>query len=354
MKNRPRPSREFFQTLLASAQGRADVRLLQKEPLERFLDLVLDVVTAEPACVEWEPREMVVVGDTHGDYRSTNSILDTYPSTPLVFLGDYSGRSREKFDDIRNCLLVFVAKLLTRDRILLLRGNHDDEMVSSENGLLRSLREMLGAADGEAVWKKFTAIFHQLPVCLVMKDLIVLHGALPRVGTLDEIRGIPKGTPFVDQPLLTQVLWNDVTTQDRIADSERCPGALVYGPVTMKDLLVAVGRKVLIHGHNYAAKGVGCDGADICLYTCETYFYLPLGTTADPADVQVPLPGNIIAHYDGQETIGIRALPAFHLGEVPLFEVRVPPDGPPSAAPVSSLRATLFRSLHDRFKHKSP
>ncbi len=352
MENRPRPSREFFETLLACAQGRAELGLLQKEPLERFLDLVLDVVAAEPSCIEWEPREMVVVGDTHGDYRSTNHLLDAYPSTPLVFLGDYSGRSQEKFDDIRNCLLVFVAKLLTRDRIILLRGNHDDEFVSSENGLLRSLREMLGAADGEAVWKKFTAIFHQLPVSLVMKDLIVLHGALPKVGTLDEIRRIPKGTPFVDQPLLTQVLWNDVTTQDRVADSERCPGALIYGRTTLQELLAAVGRKVLIHGHNYAAKGVGCDGADICLYTCETYFYLPLGTPGDPADVQTPVPGNLIAHYDGQETIAIRALPAFHLGEVPLHEVRVPADGPPSASPVSSLWSSLFRTLHARCKPK--
>ncbi|RCK75779.1 MAG: Serine/threonine protein phosphatase catalytic subunit [Candidatus Ozemobacter sibiricus] len=343
-------SRAFFEQLLDGAQGKADVATLPWEPLSQFLEQVLAIVAAEPALIEWAPRATVVVGDTHSDVQTSNAVLDAYPSTPLIFLGDYSGRCQTRFDDVRNCLLLFVAKFLNRQQLILLRGNHEDEHVCSDNGLRQSLREIYGSSLGESAWRQFVAIFHQLPLAVSMGDLIILHGALPQVASLDELRRLPKGGSFCDHPLITQILWNDVSTRDALVENERCPGSLVYGRTTLSELLAAVGKKVLIHGHNFSAKGVGADGADICLYTCTTYFYLPRGGPSDPTDVQMPVPGNLLAHYDGQETIEVRTMPAFHLGEIPLLQVTIPRDGPPHATYLHSWRSNLFHFFHERGK----
>jgi len=352
MKNILSIPKEILQGFLLFSQGKEDPKALKVTHLMEFLDLVLDVVSAEPTVIEWEPKETIVVGDTHCDVHSSNTILDSYPATRLVFLGDYTGRTIDPFDDIRNVLLLFLEKLLSKDRIVLLRGNHEDEQICGTNGFLLSLQELFGPKEAKTLWKKFVQVFHQLPLAVSMKDIIILHGGLPKGAGLEEIRAIQRGNSFCDNSIMTQILWNDISVKDVLVESDRCSGAYTYGKTALEEYLRMVDKKVLIHGHYYSGKGVGCDGQSICLYTCEAYFYLPRGTPGDEADAQIPVPGNVIAHYDGGKKIEIRTLSAFCLGEIPFVSVEIPSEGRPKVIPQESFQTSIFRFLFEKFKQK--
>lgn len=75
-----------------------------------------------------------VVGDIHAQYQDLNRLFDLIgrvPEEKLMFLGDYVDRGPQGIEVL---ILLFCLKIRYRDRIFLLRGNHETPSVNKIYG----------------------------------------------------------------------------------------------------------------------------------------------------------------------------------------------------------------------------
>ena len=153
----------------------------------------------EPKLIRLPSRgRAVFVGDTHGDLDATKKVLRRYlkPSYRIVFLGDYVDRGEESEENLR---LLLETKLEHPEDITLLAGNHEGFMVRKFypanywESLPEGQREMLGR------------LFSTFPLAATSSNgLLALHGALPELGSLEEINEVKPGD---DQ--WERMIWGD-------------------------------------------------------------------------------------------------------------------------------------------------
>ena len=145
----------------------------------------------------------VFVGDTHGDLDATKKVLRRYlkPSYRIVFLGDYVDRGEESEENLQ---LLLETKLEHPGDITLLAGNHEGFMVKKFypanywEFLPEGRREILGR------------LFSTFPLAATSSNgLLALHGALPELGSLNEINQVKPGD---DQ--WERMIWGDFVERD--------------------------------------------------------------------------------------------------------------------------------------------
>lgn len=104
------------------------------EDADRLLDRLEDEVPSHRGFVRIDvpgAREAVVIGDTHGDWRSTEAavarFLDSPPDRMLIGLGDYVDRAPDDCGEgsVANALYLLAVAASYPDRVFLLRGNHE-------------------------------------------------------------------------------------------------------------------------------------------------------------------------------------------------------------------------------------
>ena len=199
-----------------------------KEPYYKVLDLRYTR----------EDRRVVVIGDTHCDYRSLAGIMkklalssyDYFENAYFIFLGDYLDRGLILFEYL--LLLVNIKKLLG-DRCIFLKGNH--ELIYYDAGS-RELESLVYPADScptlnnycggdKEFLEKFGNYFSQLPYYLLLKtynstDLLV-HGGIAR-DTYADLFTISHETGEMllatDESLrpriLDNMIWSDPRNED--------------------------------------------------------------------------------------------------------------------------------------------
>ena len=162
------------------------------EPYYKILDLRY----------ETRDRRVVVIGDTHCDFKSLTGILeklslssyDYFEDAYFVFLGDYLDRGRILFE---NLAVLMGLKQLLGERCIFLKGNHELIEYNASRGILESrvypadscptLNEYCGT-DKEFL-RKFADYFSNLPRYVLLKtrrgtDLLV-HGGIARDAYMD-------------------------------------------------------------------------------------------------------------------------------------------------------------------------
>jgi predicted MPP superfamily phosphohydrolase len=153
----------------------------------------------EPRLIRLPSRgKAVFVGDTHGDLDATKKVLRRYlkPSYRIVFLGDYVDRGEQSEENLQ---LLLETKLKHPEDITLLAGNHEGFVVRKFypanywESLPEGQREMLGR------------LFSTFPLAATSSNgLLALHGALPELGSLEEINQVKPGD---DQ--WERMIWGD-------------------------------------------------------------------------------------------------------------------------------------------------
>jgi len=165
-----------------------------------------DLFITEPTLLELSPP-FTICGDVHGQYFDLLRIFEFGgypPDTNYLFLGDYVDRGTQSIETI--CLLL-AYKLKYPDKIFLLRGNHESELINKIYGFFDECKRRYNVK----LWKGFTDTFNVLPICaLISESILCMHGGLsPDLVSLDQIREIRRPIEIPDKGLLCDLLWSD-------------------------------------------------------------------------------------------------------------------------------------------------
>lgn len=121
--------------------------------------------------------QIIVIGDLHGSLHSTIrnlwrlvalGYLDTQfkilkKNTYIVFTGDFVDRGRYSVECLYTLMKI---KSANWKQVFLLRGNHENQMISRNYGLYAELRIKYGSDSAERLFKDIMHFYHFLPVVL--------------------------------------------------------------------------------------------------------------------------------------------------------------------------------------------
>eukprot|EP01068_Selenidium_serpulae_P005455 Selendium_serpulae@DN4032_c0_g1_i2.p1 len=151
---------------------------------------------------------ITVVGDIHGqfyDLKELFRIAGKAPETNFLFLGDYVDRG---YYSVESVSLVLALKIRYRDRVCIIRGNHESRQITQVYGFYDECLRKYGSAN---VWRYFTDLFDCLPLGALIEDKIFCpHAGLsPSIDSLDFVRRIDRFTEVPHEGPMCDLLWSD-------------------------------------------------------------------------------------------------------------------------------------------------
>ena len=173
---------------------------------------------------------VIIVGDLHGDLETLQKIIqlffrDNYDQ--LLFLGDYVDRGAKQVEVVN---VLFYYKKLMPNKILLLRGNHEDPVINRQYGFYDEVR--LKFSNHRQIYRAYNRIFSKLPLAAITWNRIFcIHGGIPQdLEDINSINNLPTEEQQIENPITKQLLWND--PHKRVKEfkwSNRGPGVKRFG-----------------------------------------------------------------------------------------------------------------------------
>lgn len=160
----------------------------------------------------------------------------------FIFLAKLVAGVSKKTKNVANFILfnfslyIFFFQVRYRERITILRGNHESRQITQVYGFYDECLRKYGNAN---VWKYFTDLFDYLPLtALVDSQIFCLHGGLsPSIDSLDHIRALDRLQEVPHEGPMCDLLWSDPDDRGGWGISPRGAG-YTFGQVKTFSLLI--------------------------------------------------------------------------------------------------------------------
>ncbi|QLJ52229.1 MAG: serine/threonine-protein phosphatase 2A catalytic subunit [Candidatus Fermentimicrarchaeum limneticum] len=209
------------------------------------------------------PKEgkAILVGDIHSRPDCLRHILEETKFVErvqsgeklyLVFMGDYADRNQNVGDGIKSVGVVKALKGMFTNNVVILQGNHDNQILSLTPHEFPLELESKYGGDGTEIYLKYRKLFEQMPLAVKMENgIFVSHaGAASTVRSLSDVVNPSRATRI-------QMTWNDpdqyasgyVINSGRGFTQLDEDKAFVFGGDALDAFLGAVGSRVLVRAH---------------------------------------------------------------------------------------------------------
>ncbi len=229
---------------------------------QRFQGFFSDIGMISGQYINFQiPKNLVVVGDIHGDFFTLKKIMETIDflnylkneSNLLIFLGDYIDRGKYSLE-----VLLFLCRLKNShpNNVFMLRGNHESYNhfpFSSYDFYLKLLDKFEEST--EILYDNYILPFFEslFISCEINGFSILTHGGLPVIENSDFFKNYRFHLSAIlnNKPLLEEFLWNDprdFPNGKTWSFSNRGLGKY-FGIIVTNEWLSNLGCKFLIRGH---------------------------------------------------------------------------------------------------------
>jgi len=256
--------RYIEQLLRCEALPEADVKALCEKGKEVF---------SEESNVVPVKAPVTICGDIHGQFFDLLELFKMGgmpPDTNYLFMGDYVDRGHHGVETIT---LLLALKIRFRDRITLLRGNHESRQITQVYGFYDQCNRKYGNAN---VWKYFTELFDYLPLtAVVANQIFCLHGGLsPSIDTLDNIRSLNRIQEVPHEGPMCDLLWSDPEERHGWGPSFRGAGYL-FGQDVSEQFNHTNGLKMIARAHQLVMEGYSAahNGNVVTVFSAPNYCY---------------------------------------------------------------------------------
>lgn len=231
--------------------------LLESQPLRE--DEVIDLCAQAKDILQNEPNVLAVnipvtvIGDIHGQFSDLKELLaisgDT-PGTNFLFLGDYVDRG---YYSVESLCLVLALKIRWKDRVAIIRGNHESRQVTQVYGFYDECLRKYGSSK---VWQHFTDLFDFLPLSALIENVIFCpHAGLsPSIESLDNVRQINRRQEVPHDGPMCDLLWSDPDDRSGWGISPRGAG-FTFGKDVTEQFNAKNGLSLIIRAHQLVMEG---------------------------------------------------------------------------------------------------
>lgn len=262
--------REFYREEKEFIQKLSEGKVSNSEILE-ICEEVTEIFASEPFLLDLS-GEIVVVGDIHGQFFDLLNILRVAPSEKYLFLGDFVDRGANSVETI---VLLFYMKIKYREKVWLLRGNHESLKTSSSYGFQD---ECIKIFRSKLIWEKICSVFDYLPICAVIdKSVFAVHAGISPEFYLDpeEIENIVRVRDISNSGTIADLLWSDPKeSATDFMKSSRGVGHY-FGPEQVDSFLKKTGLQKIIRSHQLVDEGYKeeFNGKVITIWSAPNYCY---------------------------------------------------------------------------------
>ncbi len=248
---------------------------MEKDEIKELLGRVGEIFEQEENLIEIDSGRVVFVGDTHGDIEATEQVLKRYLNSgnKIVFLGDYVDRGPSSEGNIN---LLFKTKLEHPEGLFLLMGNHEGRSI-----LRFHPADFWDSLDPE-LYERYASVLSSLPLAVSTSNgIIALHGALPKVETLEDINLIVPGDEQWEQ-----ITWGDWQDEKGFClNSGFTTSRPQFGRDWFETIMSRLEKNVLIRSHQPGASPVMFDGRCLTIFTSSAYSAVVSERTVAIADL---------------------------------------------------------------------
>ena len=190
---------------------------------------------------------VTICGDIHGQFWDMIRLFKLGgwpPDTNYLFMGDYVDRG---LYSLETATLLLLLKIRYKERITILRGNHESRQITQVYGFYDECVRKYGSSN---VWKYFTEVFDYLPLAATIEGKIFcVHGGLsPLIETLDHINTTERHIEIPNEGIVCDLLWSDPQEEKGWAASPRGVG-YVFGDDISKQFLHVNGLELIARAH---------------------------------------------------------------------------------------------------------
>jgi protein phosphatase len=205
-------------------------------------------------------ERVIFVGDTHGDLEASQKVIKDYlkKGNKIVFLGDYVDRgpfSKENLD------FLLEQREKNPDKIFLLQGNHEGHRI------LKFSPAEFWESLSEKEYQKYSQIVEKFPLAVVVKNIIALHGALPKIEKLEDFEKIKIG----DENWL-RICWGDFLNEPgEELGIDPFTGRPQFGRDYFFKIMEKINKRILIRSHDPNAPQLMYDDCCLTIFTSFAY-----------------------------------------------------------------------------------